>query len=61
MRHSERDAAQVLRELRADHSEAEYVELMWAQRYPKAFPKSSPGWPFRGAAEAYTKHIRIVK
>jgi hypothetical protein len=61
MRHSERDAVQVLRELRADHSEAEYVELMWAQRYPKAFPKSSPGWPFRGAAEAYTKHIRIVK
>jgi hypothetical protein len=52
---------QVLRELRADHTEAEYVELMWAQRYPKAFPKSSPGWPFRGADEASTKHIRIVK
>jgi hypothetical protein len=52
---------QVLRELRADHTEAEYVELMWAQRYPKAFPKSSPGWPFRGLCEAPIRAIRVVK
>ncbi len=61
MRHPERDAVQVLRELRADHTEAEYVELMWAQRYPKAFPKSSPGWPFRGLCEAPIRAIRVVK
>lgn len=61
MRHSEKDAAQVLRELRADHSEAEYVELIWAQRYPKPFPKSSPGWPFKGLCNEPIKTIRVVK
>jgi len=61
MRHIEKDASQVLRELRADHSEGDYLELVWLQRYPKAPTRSSPGWPYRRAGEAPTKHIRIVK
>lgn len=61
MRHSEKDAVQVLRELRADHTEGEYVELIWAQRYPKASLKSSPGWPYRGLCDEPVKTIRVVK
>jgi hypothetical protein len=61
MTHTEKDAVQILRELRADNSEGDFVELLWLQRYPKPSPKSSPGWPFRRAGEAPAKHIRIVK
>lgn len=61
MTHFDKDAAQVLRELRADHTEAEYVDVIWAQRYPKPFPKSSPGWPYRGLCDAPAKLIRVVK
>ena len=61
MTHTEKDAARILRELRADKSEADFVELLWLQRYPKPSPKSSPGWPFRRSGEAPTKHIRVVK
>jgi len=55
------DAARVLGELRADHTEAEYINLVWAQRYPNPSPKSSPGWPYRGLCEAPIKRIRVVK
>ena len=61
MRHTEKDASQVLRELRADHSEGDYLELVWLQRYPKAPTRSSPGWPYRRAGEMPHQMIRVVR
>lgn len=61
MRHNEKDAVEVLRELRSGHTQDDYIELMWLQRYPKAPARSNPGWPYRNASELPTKHMRIVK
>jgi len=61
MRHFDRDAREILREIRADLTEAEFVEMQWGQRYPKPSPRSSNGWPFRQASETPVKTIRMVK
>jgi hypothetical protein len=29
-------------------TEEAYIDTVWAMRYPDPFPKSSPGWPYRG-------------
>jgi len=61
MRHFDKDARQILQELRADSSESEYLDLIWLQRYPQPFPKSSNGWPYRQHGETPAKNIRVVK
>ena len=61
MRHFDRDAREILREIRADLTEAEFVEMQWGQRYPKPSPRSGNGWPFRRASETPIRAIRVVK
>ena len=60
--HYDKDARAILSELRAGRSEAEYVDTMWAQRYPTAFPKASNGWPYKKSAGVEeTPKLRKVK
>ena len=61
MKHFDRDARDILREIRADLTEVEFVEMQWGQRYPKPSPRSSNGWPFRCASETPARAIRVVK
>lgn len=62
MKHFDKDARQILTELRADKTEAEFIDLMWEQRYPKgAFPKSGNGWPYGSTSENTGRKVRLVK
>jgi hypothetical protein len=61
VRHFDRDAREILADLRGANTEEAYVDLMWGLRYPKPSPKSSNGWPFRCASETPTRAIRVVK
>lgn len=60
MKHFDKDARQILQEIRADSTEAEYLDLIWLQRYPQPFPKSSNGWPV-GSSWTRSPALRAVK
>jgi len=46
----ERDAREALAEMRRGRTQADYIALIWASRYPHPMPPSSPGWPYRASA-----------
>ena len=47
-------------------TEKDYLDAVWAMRYPDPFPKSSSGWPYRGLKdqEAQPKNntkVRVLR
>ena len=61
MRHFDRDAREILADLRGANTEEAYADLMWGLRYPKPSPRSGNGWPFRRAGETPARTMRVVK
>jgi hypothetical protein len=60
--HYDKDARSILNELREGRQESEYLDLMWAQRYPNPFPTASAGWPYKSSAGVVDQpKIRKVK
>jgi Fe-S oxidoreductase len=60
--HYDKDARAILNEFRRNMSEAEYMDAMWSQRYPTAFPKAGNGWPYKKSAGVEeTPKLRKVK
>ena len=46
-------ARETLMELARSHTPAEYVSMIWAQRYPHTSPAPSPtGWPVKRQVKA---------
>jgi hypothetical protein len=43
-------AREALAEMRQGRTEAEYLALVWASRYPHPMSPSSPGWPYTQCA-----------
>ena len=39
-----------LAEMAQGRTQADYIALIWAQRYPHPMPASSPGWPYAPSA-----------
>lgn len=60
MPHYDKDARQILREMHDGKTVAEYVDVIWASRYPKPAPRSSNGWPFKRLGETPSKTLRVV-
>jgi hypothetical protein len=46
----ERDAREALAEMRQGRTQADYIALIWASRYPHPMPAASGGWPYRASA-----------
>ena len=46
----ETSAREALAEMAQGRTLDEYIELVWASRYPHPMPPSSPAWPYRSSA-----------
>jgi|LauGreDrversion4_2_1035121.scaffolds.fasta_scaffold2619828_1 hypothetical protein len=46
--HYDRDAREILAEMTAGKTEAEYRDFIWSLREPVKPKRSSSGWPYRG-------------
>lgn len=46
----ETSAREALAEMRQGRTEAEYLALVWASRYPHPSPAASGGWPYMPTA-----------
>jgi hypothetical protein len=46
----ETSAREALAEMRQGRTEAEYLALVWASRYPHPMPAASQGWPYKASA-----------
>lgn len=62
MLHHDKDARAILAELAEGRSQEAYIDLIWAQRYPKPSHAPSNGWPYRSQAGfIQTSKLRKVK
>lgn len=59
----DRDARDILSEMREGRTEEQYRDLIWATRYPEPAPKPSNGWPYMSQAGiiAPETHKKVAK
>jgi len=57
----ETSAREALAEMRQGRTQADYIALIWAQRYPHPMPAASGGWPYRASAGLVESKLRKIK
>ena len=59
---ADHNARSILHAMQEGHTQAEYINMIWASRYPTPSPASSTGWPYQvSAGLSQPSKIRKIK